>query len=244
MNLFRQGVLDLDYPRDLAMAEFLVSDCNRNARMAIGGWRHWPGLRLALSGPAGSGKSHLGAIWAREAGATRVRVTTLSEGRMQHLIEAPALLVENVDALARPGLHGRRQIEAMLFHLMNLTAAEGRALMVTGRARPGRWQVETPDLASRLSALPHVAISAPDDAILSLVLQKLFRDRQQAVGEDVIAYLVLRMERSFAAARDLAAALDRKALAERRRITRPLAADLLAEGIAAGGQMPAEEAHA
>ena len=190
---------------------------------------------ITLEGPEGSGKTHLASIWASRCGAARLHAAELTEQRMEQLMEAPAVLVENVDRVAQLPEPARRQIERMLFHLVNFTGAEGRPLLITGRAGPGHWQIEMPDLASRVSAMAHVAIAPPDDAILSLVMHKLFRDRQQFVSQEVVDYVVLRMERSFAAARELAAALDRKALAERRKITRPLAAELLAERAAGGG---------
>jgi chromosomal replication initiation ATPase DnaA len=84
-----------------------------------------------------------------------------------------------------------------------------------------------PDLASRLQAAPLTRLDAPDDALLSAVLIKLFADRQIAVPPTLIPYLVLRMERSIGAARALVTALDARALAMGRPITRQLAADLL-----------------
>jgi chromosomal replication initiation ATPase DnaA len=56
---------------------------------------------------------------------------------------------------------------------------------------------------------------------------KLFADRQLRISEDLIAYLLLRIERSFAAAQDIVAALDRAALAGQRAVTVRLARDLL-----------------
>lgn len=229
MSRLRQGALDFDYLPDLAASEFLVSDCNRTAWTAIESWERWPERRLVLTGPAESGKTHLASIWARKASAARLHAAELTEARLRRLMEAPAVLVENVDRLAVLPEPVRRQIETQLFHLVNVTAAEGRPLLLTGRSGPGHWRIGMPDLASRVAAMPHVAISAPDDAILSRVLGKLFRDRNQEVGQDVIEFLVRRMERSFATAREIVAALDRKALAERRRITRPLAAEHVAE---------------
>jgi chromosomal replication initiation ATPase DnaA len=58
------------------------------------------------------------------------------------------------------------------------------------------------------------------------VLVKLFADRQLAVGEGVIAYLLPRMERSLAAAREAVAKLDAAALSRGRAVNRQLAAEI------------------
>ena len=59
------------------------------------------------------------------------------------------------------------------------------------------------------------------------MLVKLFADRQLAVEEQVLSYLMLRMPRSLEAARSLVAELDGLALAEGVPVTRPLAARVL-----------------
>ena len=68
---------------------------------------------------------------------------------------------------------------------------------------------------------------APDDALLAAVLTKLFSDRQISPPPDLIPYLVVRMDRSFACARNLVEQLDRQSLAQRRKLNRALAKDLL-----------------
>jgi chromosomal replication initiation ATPase DnaA len=75
--------------------------------------------------------------------------------------------------------------------------------------------------------VPSVMLAPPDDALLSAVLVKLFADRQLAVGEGVIAYLLQRMERSLAAARETVAKLDAAALSRGRAVSRQLAAEIL-----------------
>ena len=64
------------------------------------------------------------------------------------------------------------------------------------------------------------------------MLVKLFLDRQLVVDTTVVDYLALRIERSFERAGAVVAALDREALSRGRRITRPMAAELL--GVADG----------
>jgi chromosomal replication initiation ATPase DnaA len=84
-----------------------------------------------------------------------------------------------------------------------------------------------PDLTSRLATVPVVTIGAPDDALLAALMVKLFADRQVRIGQDVPAYVLPRLERSFAAVRVAVDALDRAALSQGRPITVPLARETL-----------------
>ena len=70
-------------------------------------------------------------------------------------------------------------------------------------------------------------LQAPDDAMLRGVIVKLAADRQLALDDSVVSYLVTRIERSFAAARAAVIALDNEALRQRRAPTRALAAEIL-----------------
>ena len=59
------------------------------------------------------------------------------------------------------------------------------------------------------------------------LIVKFCADRQLAVDEAVVGYLANRIERSYAAARDTVALLDREALRLGRPITRTFVAELL-----------------
>ena len=71
-----------------------------------------------------------------------------------------------------------------------------------------------------------MALDTPDDALLRAVIVKLFADRQLAVDENLVGFLVNRIERSFAGAREAVHALDREALRLKRPVTRALAGEL------------------
>src|SRR5260370_22321669 len=87
-----QLTFDLALPPPTYMREdFVVSDGNREALAWLDRWPDWPAPALALSGPAGSGKTHLARIWA-------VRVAAA-------VLDAPDLEGKNVPdltALAAP----------------------------------------------------------------------------------------------------------------------------------------------
>lgn len=204
----------------LAAEDFLVAPCNREARDWIDAPDRWPGPAGILFGPAGSGKTHLAHLFARAGGGMLVAAAELSAESTRPLLESvPVLVVEDCD---RAPLD-----QVALFHLINQGRELGRRLLLTGRAAPALWPVGLADLRSRLLAMPVASIGAPDDFLLAALLVKLFADRQLRVGEDVVTYLMGRMERSFAACARLVERLDRAALAGRRPVTVPLARHVL-----------------
>ena len=77
--------------------------------------------------------------------------------------------------------------ERALFHLLNLVREEDAFLLLTARTAPAGWPVALPDLASRLRALPLVALARPTTRCCARVMVKLFADRQLAVDESLIA---------------------------------------------------------
>jgi chromosomal replication initiation ATPase DnaA len=213
----RQLALALGHAESFSREDFLQGPSNKDALALIDRWPDWPGRVLALVGPEGSGKSHLAAIWANAAGARFLSAHALEDADLPAALATGALVIE--DVVPATG-------ERALFHLLNLARSEGAHVLLTARIAPVRWNVGLSDLASRLRAVPVASVAPPDDVLLRAVLVKLFADRQAKVDESLIAYLVTRLERSFAAARAAVATLDREALRRKRPVTRALAAEI------------------
>lgn len=217
----QQLSFDLPVKTALGRDDFFVSPANALAVAMVGMTAGWPGGKLVLSGPAGSGKTHLAHVWAAQTGARIVAADGLTEAAVPDLAQGP-VAVEDVPQIAT-----NPAAQAALFHLHNLVLAEGHTLLLTGRRPANLWAMSLPDLQSRIEGAQHVALEPPDDALLAAVLAKLFADRQVTPKPDVIPYLVQRMERSFAAAAAIVDRLDSAALSQRRDISRSLAAQLL-----------------
>ena len=145
---------------------------------------------------------------------------------LELISDAKALVVENLPADVP---------EQALLHLYNLIGERGGHILFTALEPPARYDIRLADLKSRIRAMPAVAIADPDDAALGAVMRKLFSDRQLPVSEDVVQFLLARMERSFLAARMIAREIDRVALAERRHVTIPLAKIILSMMDASAG---------
>lgn len=208
--------LELERETPFRADDFVVSGCNRAAVLTLAGWPDAAaglgGGVLSLCGPAGSGKSHLAAIWAERVGA-------------MPLHGAEAALVDPMELEGRPVLLDRAPDtdDEALFHLLNLAQTGGGALLLVSRKAPSLWPVTLPDLHSRLNAIRTVVIEEPDEAVLAAILERAFERRSIRPQSDVIPYLVRRIERSAQAAEAAVARLD----ALHRPVTRRLAARVM-----------------
>jgi chromosomal replication initiation ATPase DnaA len=214
----RQLAFALPHAESLTRDNFLEGPANAAGLALIDAWPEWPGRTMLLTGSEGSGKSHLAAIWAEEAGARATSAHALTVANVPAALATGTLVVEDLKA-------GSFE-ERALFHLLNLAREDQAYVLITSRIAPSAFEVELRDLRSRLRAIPVVSIAEPDDLLFRALIVKYCADRQLAVDEAVVGYLATRIERSYAAARKAVEQLDREGLRLGRPVTRALAAEL------------------
>jgi len=189
--------------------DFLVADSNRDALAWIESWPDWPARMIVLSGPEGSGKTHLAHVWQAMSDA----VVVAADGIDPLTVGGTNQVIESVDEASD---------DVALFHALNRASEAGVHVLATTRVAPGQMQERLPDLVSRLRAMPCAKIGEPDDGLIAMVLAKLLHDCQLKAGQEVIDFLIRHMERSFDAARRIVAEADALSFAEHRRLTVPL----------------------
>ncbi len=204
-------------------SDYFVSAANEIAHRAVMDPASWPDGRLALIGPAGSGKSHLAQVIAARESALMLSAADLKVD-IDALPEADMIILDDLGRSLDPAA------EQHLFHLYNHLANGAGRLLLIARTPPSTWPVDLPDLASRMKSVTPVRIEDPDDALLRALLTKLFQDRQLNPPPQVIERLAARIERSFAAAQQIVSLIDQEALAQSREITWPFARALLEDG--------------
>ena len=214
----RQLTLEFEHRTSQSGEDFLVADCNRQAIDWIDAWPHWPAPALVIVGAAGSGKSHLAAVFAAHSGA---RLINANEFEQAAFDVANDLIIEDVDRILSPDL------EQPLLHVYNAAKEASHRILMTAATPPARWGGTLPDLRSRMNAAISVEIGPPEDTLITALLVKMFADRQVHVSSDVITYAASRMERSFLAARQIVEHADRLALATKKKITVPLIKQVL-----------------
>jgi chromosomal replication initiation ATPase DnaA len=209
----------LPHAESLTRDNFLEGPANEAGLALIDSWPDWPNRVMLLVGPEGSGKSHLAAIWAEQAGARSTAAHALDAAAVPGSLATGALVVED--------LKSSEFDERAMFHLLNLAREDEASVLITARFPPVAFEVELRDLRSRLRAIPVVSLLAPDDQLFRGLIVKFCADRQMSIDETVVSYLTTRLERSYAAVRRAIDLLDTEALRLGRPVTRALAAELL-----------------
>ncbi|CAN5413433.1 DnaA regulatory inactivator HdaA [soil metagenome] len=220
----RQFRLPLTVPPAWDRESFAASPTNAQALAALDGWPAWPEGRLALVGPAGTGKTHLARDWARRQGAVVIEAAATGGAPLDlAALRGRPLLVEDVDRRAEGDLVD----DETLFHLINMAGVDDGSLLLTGRLAPVAWAAAVPDLRSRLNALTVARAEEPDDVVLEAVLRRGFEAAGIRPAIDLYPYLMARLPRSAPAALAAVAALDEAASEQAREVNKALALAVL-----------------
>jgi len=203
--------------------DFFVSESNNAAVSWVDKWPNWNAPAFVIIGSPASGKTHLMKVWQRGAKAIEISLNDIEK--------APEVMLHNVNKnMAIDDIHliaGNRDKENALFHLYNI-AKENRGSLLTTSEKPIKdCGFTLPDLNSRLMAAPAATILPPDEELMSIMLAKIFSDKQLFVSEDVIKYIIPRIERSFKAVRELADKIDYQSLTEKKSVTIPLVKSII-----------------
>jgi hypothetical protein len=126
--------------------------------------------------------------------------------------------------------------EEELFHAWNQAQDSGRPLVMIVDEVPPTWEIQLPDLRSRIAATPTARINQPDDALFPALIERLFADRGLYIPPDALRFASTRVTRDYFTAERVVEAVDRFAIAERARLSVPtVRRALLQAGLIIGG---------
>ncbi len=165
---------------------------------------------MILTGPRGTGKTHLGTAWAKQNAGLCFSGHQLSD--IPDLVAWPAVIFVDDAHMAT---------DDALFTLANWALnGQIRALLLAGAEAPRHWSIAMPDLRSRLYNAPLLALDWPGEDIIRPIIRKFFEDRGRSVTADVVSYIYTHSERSVDALRSLVKAIDMAAQAEKKDVSR------------------------
>jgi DnaA family protein len=189
-----------------------------------------PGSSVFLSGAGGSGKTHLLNALCVETRERQGRAFYLALKRLPKDAIASLQGLESLDLVCVDDLHviaGDRAWEEALFHCFNrIREANGR-LLVSSRERLSALKLGLPDLASRLAWGLRLQLLPLEDRDKMAVINLHSDALGLNLPEDVQQYLLKHHERSMTALIQTVESLQQAALTHKRRITVPLAREVL-----------------
>lgn len=193
----RQLPLDLAVPDPFSRDRF-VSDARLRAVLdVVLTPTTWIAPHLVVMGPAGSGKTHIGHIFAAETGARLLNAAdTLS--LPTGALEPRPYIVDDAEQAS----------QTTLFHLTNHVSQSGQSLVLLTKTQPLAWPVEVPDFASRLRAMRLLLLPEPDDGLLRDIMVRLFAGRAISPSPDTLDYLLKRIDRSVGAVQKIVTELE------------------------------------
>ena len=100
--------------------------------------------------------------------------------------------------------------ETEVFHSWNRAQEDGFPLLIVVDGE--NWTITLPDLRSRMGAALQLEIGAPDDDMAAELMLNHALQRGLVLGEGAPAYLIPRMERSYAAIEKIVSEIDRLSL--------------------------------
>lgn len=224
-----QMPLQLEPPRPDRLEDFHAGP-NAAVLDAVRHLLEEPGAVLFLSGPEGCGKSHLlnglcRAARERDMAAFYIALKRLPEAAAAGLEGLQQLDLVCVDDLDR--VVGNPVWERALFRCFNeVRAAQGR-LLIGSRAPLGSLRFGLPDLASRLAWGVRLKLQVPDDDDKRAIIRQRARSLYIELPGDVEDYLLKHGRRDMASLLHVVEALKDAAFAGKRRITVPLAREVL-----------------
>lgn len=121
-----------------------------------------------------------------------------------------------------------RASETAIFHAWNAAQENRRPLLIVADAPPPTWDVQLPDLRSRLAATPILTIDLPDDSLIEALFEREFARRGLDARPELIQWLIARIERSYVAVARAVDSLDQEVGHSRKRLSIPLARGTLA----------------
>ncbi len=188
------------------------------------------GLCLFLSGPAGSGKTHLLNAACNQASQQGRQAFYIAPGRLPEQAAAGLADLDHMDLVCVDDIDqciGQRDWEEALFHCFNRLRKQGGSLLASSNTPLSALQFSLPDLASRLAWGLRLKLQLLDQPGKTEVMQRWARAHDIQLPKEVQNYLLSRGSRSLPALLEKLEALRQAALSAKRKITIPLAREVL-----------------
>jgi DnaA family protein len=185
---------------------------------------------LYLWGESGTGKTHLLQAACKEASEADLHVAyiplkqieELSAEMLHDLGELDLVCIDDIECVA-----GQIEWQQGLTWLYNELKDNNHSLIISGKKSPTNNELELDDLKSRLSSDQVIKIKSPDEELKIKILKQKANERSFELSDEVIEFLIRRVERDLGSLIEVLDKIDHASLAAKRKITIPFVKELI-----------------
>ncbi|MDR2666836.1 MAG: hypothetical protein LBB34_01810 [Holosporales bacterium] len=190
---FKQLILPVPWALSKRSSDFIINPCNSYAFKWL---EKWPlkvqGNFACLVGEKGAGKTHLANIWAERMNAYIMNPPLNVFDRWYNTLfeceEQRFFVLDDADEVEE---------EMSLFYIYNTIKDKNAYILMTAKTPPNKWKLSLNDVKSRVSTMNVIQIQRPDEDAMKLILKKMFSQRGILVKDNIVDYIVNRIERSY-----------------------------------------------
>ena len=151
---------------------------------------------IFLSGERKCGKTHLGCIWKQKHNAKTLNYKELFLLKIEDFVVKVNNCIEKFDYYLLDDL-GDDFEEDKLFYLLNTVLINNSAILIISQQNIFKKKIRLKDLKSRISSAVNLKIKKLLKSVKTMLLVKLFSDKQISANGEVLKYLTKKLPNDY-----------------------------------------------
>ena len=220
MRDLNQTIIKFDYDKNFKNDDFYLSKSNKHVFDFLNIWPKWERNFINITGEKLSGKTHLMNIFLQKNKGIKFDSETLKNDDLNKIKIYENIIIENLSSDVD---------EKLLYSLFNLIEQDNKFIIVTSTKPIVNITFDLKDLKSRTKNFILLNIEKPDDELIFAIILKNLSDRQIALDDKFIEFIIKRIERSYSKIYDFIYKIDQLSLKKKKSIDFKIIKEVLGE---------------
>ena len=215
-----QTIIKFDYDKNFKNDDFYLSKSNKHVFDFLNMWPKWERNFVNVTGEKLSGKTHLMNIFLQKNKGIKFDSKSLKDDDLKKVKVYETIIIENLSSDID---------EKLLYSLFNLIEQDNKFIIVTSTKPIVNITFDLKDLKSRTKNFILLSIEKPDDELIFAIILKNLSDRQIAMDDKFIEFIIKRIERSYSKIYDFIYKIDQLSLKKKKSIDFKIIKEVLGE---------------
>ena len=215
-----QTIIKFDYDKNFKNDDFYLTKSNKHVFDFLNIWPKWQKNFVNITGEKFSGKTHLMNIFLQKNKGIKFESKSLQNSDLKKIKIYENIIIENLSSDVD---------EKLLYSLLNLIEQDNKFIIVTSTKPIVNITFDLKDLKSRTKNFILLNIEKPDDELIFAIILKNLSDRQIAMDDKFIEFIIKRIERSYSKIYDFIYKIDQLSLKKKKSIDFKIIKEVLGE---------------